>query len=176
MDSQSIRSVIERTSNIDSSTRKNGITGKMMTTNFLKSTGVFDAYESVVSSMVEDGWPDDQSIFDHAAYLLLKWQTDHSDEIAISTATYKKSSIFSQNEGSSSAVQKFKDRETVEDLKKEIKRDSKSQIGGGAPKLIQLKSKKSYNFKQNKIEVSVFEGVPQRALTMKKSNEDYEKR
>ena len=47
---------------------------------------------------------------------------------------------------------------------------------GGGPKRIQLKSKKSYNFKENKIETSVFEGVPQRALTMKKNNEDYEKR
>lgn len=76
----------------------------MMTTNYLKSTGIFDAYEQVVSNMVEDGWPSDQSIFDHAAYLLLKWQSDHQDDIAISTATYKKSAVFTQNEESSHAI------------------------------------------------------------------------
>lgn len=46
---------------------------KMMTTNFLKATGILDAYETVVSTMVAEGWPADQSIFEHAAYLLLKY-------------------------------------------------------------------------------------------------------
>ena len=59
MDSQSIRSAIERTAKVDYSDKTSRSDGKMMTTNFLKSTGVFDAYESVVSAMVEDGWPSD---------------------------------------------------------------------------------------------------------------------
>ena len=50
---------------------------KMESTNFLKSTGLLDGYESVVSTMVEEGWPAEQSIFEHAAYLLLKWQTEN---------------------------------------------------------------------------------------------------
>ena len=46
---------------------------KMESTNFLKSTGLLDGYESIVTTMVEEGWPSDQSIFEHAAYLLLRW-------------------------------------------------------------------------------------------------------
>ena len=63
-----------------------------------------DAYEHVVATMVEDGWPSDQSPFDHAAYLVLKYQTEHSDELAISTALYKKNSIFSGNDLSAKAI------------------------------------------------------------------------
>jgi len=46
----------------------------------LKSTGLFDGYESVVSQMIMKGWPSDKSIFEHAAYELLKWGNDHKDE------------------------------------------------------------------------------------------------
>ena len=50
---------------------------KMESTNFLRSTGLLDGYESVVTSMIEEGWPQDQSIFEHAAYLLLRWQSEN---------------------------------------------------------------------------------------------------
>jgi len=56
----------------------------MMTTNYLKATGLLDAYEDVVSKMIEDGWPSDKSIFDHAAYLLLKYKVDHEEELLMS--------------------------------------------------------------------------------------------
>ena len=49
----------------------------MIGTNFLRSTGILDAYEEVVTQMIGDGWPTDVSIFEHAAYLLLKWQNEH---------------------------------------------------------------------------------------------------
>ena len=55
----------------------------MESTNFLRSTGLLDGYESIVSQMVEEGWPAEQSIFEHAAYLLLKWQTENQDQITI---------------------------------------------------------------------------------------------
>ena len=32
---------------------------KMESTNFLKSTGLLDGYESIVTTMVEEGWPSD---------------------------------------------------------------------------------------------------------------------
>jgi hypothetical protein len=76
----------------------------MMTTNFLKATGLLDAYESVVQTMVEDGWPSDESLFDHAAYLILKYQTEHKDELEISGAMYRKNSIFTANDMSAKVV------------------------------------------------------------------------
>jgi hypothetical protein len=30
--------------------------------------------------MILNGWPSDKSIFDHAAYELLKWASEHKDE------------------------------------------------------------------------------------------------
>ena len=30
--------------------------------------------------MVSNGWPSDKSIFDYAAYELLKWGSEHKDE------------------------------------------------------------------------------------------------
>jgi hypothetical protein len=45
----------------------------MAATNYLRSTGILDAFESCVSQMVGEGWPPETSIFDHAAYLILKW-------------------------------------------------------------------------------------------------------
>ena len=62
----------------------------MIGTNFLRSTGILDAYEEVVSQMLEDGWPTEQSIFEHAAYLLLKWQTENTDKITMQQADFKK--------------------------------------------------------------------------------------
>ena len=41
--------------------------------NFLRATGILDAYEDCISSMIVDAWPADESIFDHAAYLILKY-------------------------------------------------------------------------------------------------------
>ena len=78
-DISTVKKVIERTSAIDSKITQKDIQlaktphQKMRTTNFLKGTGILDAYESVVSTMVEDGWPSDQSPFEHAAFLLLKY-------------------------------------------------------------------------------------------------------
>lgn len=30
--------------------------------------------------MILNGWPSDKSVFDHAAYELLKWSSEHKDE------------------------------------------------------------------------------------------------
>jgi hypothetical protein len=49
-------------------------------TKFLKTTGMLDAYEHVVNSMILNGWPSDKSIFDHAAYELLKWSAENKDQ------------------------------------------------------------------------------------------------
>jgi hypothetical protein len=43
-------------------------------------TGIMDGYEHVVEQLVINGWPSDKSIFEHAAYELLKFHSDHKDE------------------------------------------------------------------------------------------------
>ena len=53
----------------------------MLPTNFLKSTKILDAYEDTVSKIVVDGLPKDQSIFNHAANSILKWQNRNQEEI-----------------------------------------------------------------------------------------------
>lgn len=46
----------------------------------MKSTGIFDAYEHVINTMILNGWPSDKSIFEHASYELLRWASEHKDE------------------------------------------------------------------------------------------------
>jgi len=48
-------------------------------TKFLKTTGILDAYEHVIGSMIANGWPSDKTIFEHAAYEVLKWAADNKD-------------------------------------------------------------------------------------------------
>ena len=54
--------------------------GQLRGTKFLKGTGILDAYEHVIGSMVQNGWPSDKSIFEHAAYELLKWASENKDQ------------------------------------------------------------------------------------------------
>ena len=77
--SEKIRNVILKTGEDgkDYPTDQVYANNQMIGTNFLRSTGLLDAYEHVVASMVEEGWPAEKSIFDHAAYLLLKWQGEN---------------------------------------------------------------------------------------------------
>lgn len=48
-------------------------------TKYLKATGILDAYEHVINTMVSNGWPSDKSIFEHAAYEVLKWAAENKD-------------------------------------------------------------------------------------------------
>lgn len=61
-----------------------------LATNFLRSTGLLDAYESTVASMISEGWPAETNVFDHAAYLLLRWQSENQDAITLQTAAFKR--------------------------------------------------------------------------------------
>lgn len=38
-----------------------------------------DAYEHVIGTMIVNGWPSDKSIFEHAAYEVLKWAAENKD-------------------------------------------------------------------------------------------------
>ena len=53
---------------------------KLQSTQFLKATGLLDAFEHVIENMVTNGWPGDTTIYDHASYELLKWHAEHKDE------------------------------------------------------------------------------------------------
>ena len=46
---------------------------------YLKGTGILDAYQHVMQKLTNEGWPQDKSLFDHAAYELLKWRSDNKD-------------------------------------------------------------------------------------------------
>ena len=47
--------------------------------NYLRLTGMLDAYEHVIELMISEGWPANTSVHEHAAYLLLKWHSDHKE-------------------------------------------------------------------------------------------------
>lgn len=53
---------------------------RLLATQFLKATGVLDAYESVIDSLITNGWPEESSIYDHAAYELLRWHALNKDD------------------------------------------------------------------------------------------------
>jgi hypothetical protein len=53
---------------------------KLKATQFLKATGLLDGYEAVIQELITNGWPSDKSIFDHAAYEILKFHADHKEE------------------------------------------------------------------------------------------------
>ena len=55
---------------------------KLQATQFLKATGLLDGFEAVIETMVTNGWPGDTTIYDHAAYELLKWHSQHKEEYA----------------------------------------------------------------------------------------------
>lgn len=55
------------------------IATQLQGTKFLKTSGILDAYETCISSLILNGWPSDKSIFDHAAYEILKWAAENKD-------------------------------------------------------------------------------------------------
>ena len=62
---------------------------KGVNTDMLKSTKLMQAYEETVSKIVVEGLPKDQSIFNHAANSILRWQNGNKDDIALSNSNYK---------------------------------------------------------------------------------------
>ena len=61
-DANELRQIIAATANVSGKDKRftsDTTQTKMESTNFLKSTGLLDGYESVVTTMVEEGWPSD---------------------------------------------------------------------------------------------------------------------
>lgn len=44
---------------------------------------MLDGYEAVLETLVIEGWPSEKSVYDHAAYLLLRWHSQHKEEFTI---------------------------------------------------------------------------------------------
>jgi len=45
----------------------------------LQATGLLDAYEAVMESLIIKGWPSEKILYDHASDELLRWHANHQD-------------------------------------------------------------------------------------------------
>lgn len=92
---------------------------------------MLDAYEHVISTMILNGWPSDKSIFDHAAYELLKWSTEHKDEYRgiVGRSIEKRSDLIFASRDNIPELSDFKRNSEYERHKIELGRDIKD-IGG----------------------------------------------
>ena len=125
-------------------------------TKFLKTTGILDAYEHTISTMIKNGWPSDKSIFDHAAYEVLKWSAENKDSyrgLVGRNMEKKQDAIFASRDNIPELSQ-YKMMQEMERHKADVANDIKSF---SRPERIQLKSRKQYNLSTNKLDVSIFQ-------------------
>ena len=123
-------------------------------TKFLKSTGIFDAYEHVINQMILSGWPSDKSVFEHAAYELLKWASEHKDEYRgiVGRSIEKRSDLIFASRDNIPELGEYRKSQDYE--KYAIDTESKPF---GLGQKFQIKSRKHYNLTQNKLDISIFE-------------------
>lgn len=124
-------------------------------TKFLKTTGILDAYEHVVGSMIVNGWPADKTIFEHAAYEVLKWAADNKDNykgLVGRNLERKQDAIFASRDNIPELSQ-YKMQQELERHKVEVANEIKEIKG---IEKIQLKSRKQYTLTTNKLDVSIF--------------------
>lgn len=125
-------------------------------TKFLKTTGILDAYEHTISTMIKNGWPSDKSIFDHAAYEILKWSSENKDSyrgLVGRNMEKKQDAIFASRDNIPELSQ-YKMMQEMERHRADVASDIKSF---SRPEKIQLKSRKQYNLSTNKLDVSIFQ-------------------
>lgn len=93
----------------------------------MKSTGILDAYEHVISSMITDGWPSEKSIFEHAAYELLKWASEHKDEFRglVGRSMEKKSDLIFASRDHIPELSEYRKGQELEKYKMDIADDLK---------------------------------------------------
>jgi hypothetical protein len=60
--------------------------------------------------MIMNGWPSDKSIFEHAAYELLKWAAEHKDEYRglVGRSIEKRSDLIFASRGNIPELSEFK--------------------------------------------------------------------
>ena len=125
-------------------------------TKFLKTTGILDAYEHTISTMIVNGWPSDKSIFDHAAYEILKWAADHKDSyrgLVGKNMEKKQDAIFASRDNLPELGQ-YKMMQELERHKQDVAENIRTFA---KTEKIQLKSRKQYTLTTNKLDVSIFQ-------------------
>ena len=170
MDNLGLRAAIERSKNNESYLNYQDSppsdrfkqSPRGLPTNFLKSTKILQAYEDTVSKIVVDGLPRDQSIFNHAANSILKWQSSHKDEIAISASNYKR---------------QFYNKDSVVDHSYRTSMHGSMQGDqvnySPRPRRLEIRSKKQYKYKRSyNLDPSVFVGDPIRPTSNRRQQTD----
>ena len=100
------------------------------------------------------GWPSDKSIYEHAAYELLKWGNDHKDEYRSQTGKSidKRSQIIFGSRQGIPEVEEMK-REQIEKYGVSVTQGDDIFAKKGR---VELKSKKSNHMASNRLELSIF--------------------
>ena len=96
-----------------------------------------------MSDMILNGWPSEKSVFEHAAYELLKWASAHKDEFRGITGRgiEKRSDLIFASRDNIPELGEYRKEQEYE--KRGIDTDSKPIFVGDSK--IQLKSRKHYN-------------------------------
>lgn len=122
----------------------------------MKTTGILDAYEHTISTMIVNGWPSDKSIFEHAAYEVLKWAADNKDNykgLVGRNIGQKQDAIFASRDNIPELSQ-YKMMQELERHKQDVAEDIRQFA---KTEKIHLKSRKQYTLTTNKLDVSIFQ-------------------
>ena len=106
--------------------------------------------------MIVNGWPSDKSIFEHAAYEVLKWAADNKDNykgLVGKNIGKKQDAIFASRDNIPELSQ-YKMMQELERHKQDVAEDIRQFA---KTEKIQLKSRKQYSLTTNKLDVSIFQ-------------------
>lgn len=161
----------------------------MRNSNFLHATGLLEGYENVIFRMINEGWPDGVNLYNHAAYLLLEYQTDNSERLSEKYSSFRNrvklreqtGAAYLKGTSSDPNIQTYgstlalrndaADARLGEAASRVSLLQQRSVFGEKLPVKLQLKSKRQSKFKENPLDVSIFEGILPLALTRTKPNE-----
>ncbi|CDW82267.1 UNKNOWN [Stylonychia lemnae] len=117
--------------------------------------------------MVTNGWPSDKSIFEHAAYEILKWASENKDSYRglVGRSIEKRSELIFASRDNIPELGQYRQMHDIERHKMEMEKEIKDIAG---VQKIQLKSKRSFALTQNKLDLSIFQ-FKDRPLFQKKS-------
>eukprot|EP00347_Sterkiella_histriomuscorum_P002085 403369532 len=105
--------------------------------------------------MVSNGWPSDKSIFEHAAYEILKWSSENKDQYRglVGRSIEKRSELIFASRDNIPEIGQYRQMAEIERHKLDMEHEIKDMNG---VQKIQLKSKRSYTLTQNKLDLSIF--------------------
>lgn len=103
-----------------------------------------------------NGWPSDKSIFEHAAYEILKWSAEHKDSYRgmVGRSIEKRSELIFASRDNIPELGSQRNMQEIERHKIEMEGEFREL--GGIQK-IQLKSKRNFSLTQNKLDLSIFQ-------------------